>query len=32
VPEGASLPMPLDPNDTTDINWVLKRMSIVAGN
>jgi prepilin-type N-terminal cleavage/methylation domain-containing protein len=32
APEGASLPMPLDPNDTSDINWVLKRMSIVAGN
>jgi len=32
APEGASLPMLIDPGETADIYWVLKRMSIAAGN
>ena len=32
VPEGASLPTKIDPTASADFYWVIKRMSIPAGN
>jgi prepilin-type processing-associated H-X9-DG protein len=29
VPEGASLPLPIPANESTDFYWVLRRMSVL---